>query len=109
MNLFRETWRGGRGINLTPDFEKAAQVAEEPVVLTAQLDSDGTYTLTIDAKGETVTIADVDPTELGDECARLVTLVFSAIRKGVFAKAREVPIDVGMNTPRPGREYLLLR
>lgn len=104
---YTRSYTGERSAGLAGEINKAAPVPEAPVTVTAQLGQDGTYTLVVEAEGQSTTVRDVAPADLADRIAGAIHAVSKAIRNGDFAKHRQQePFQLGLGTPRPNRDNL---
>jgi len=91
---------------LSGTIRKTAQVEPVTVTIEATQDEHGNYDLIVGAAGESTTVH-VDTANLGDECARLITMLAKAIRAGTFKKAKQPTFNLGgMSMPHSGRDNL---
>ena len=106
------SYRGesGAGIAATAGTAKAAEEETAPVTVKVEATLTGqTYTLTVEANGQSTSVDGVEPADLADRIARLMGAVSKAVRNGELTKHRQRDsAPLGMGAPRAGRDNLRL-
>ncbi|GAA4731104.1 hypothetical protein GCM10023350_13040 [Nocardioides endophyticus] len=85
--------------------KKSAPVAAAEVRITAKLIADK-YELTVEADGQSSTVANVQPAILPETLYRLIAAVSKAARSGELSKAQTDTHAFGINGPRAGTPRL---
>jgi hypothetical protein len=99
-------WTGEGNAGLAGEMKKAAVQRPERIVVTADATGE-TYRLTVEARGESTSITDVDAANLAAQVSRLIAVVSKAAQAGDLDKHRQSDSSpFGLGAPRSNRENL---